>query len=80
MVYDWESHKDLLNHLYVNEKTTIEEIITHMRIHHNFTPRYVTLYVLKAHPARNTAAWRHGNMGDLRLPAGLPRSVFSPAV
>lgn len=39
MVYDWESHKDVLKSLYVFEKKPIEDIITHMRIHHSFTPR-----------------------------------------
>ncbi|KUI70232.1 hypothetical protein VM1G_06178 [Cytospora mali] len=39
MVYDWDSHKDILSHLYVDEKKPIEEIITYMRINHNFTPR-----------------------------------------
>lgn len=38
MVYDWESHKDVLKSLYVFEKKPIEDIITHMRIHHSFTP------------------------------------------
>lgn len=39
MVYDWEYHKDTLTNLYVYEKKPIEDIITHMRDHHNFTPR-----------------------------------------
>lgn len=43
MVYDWESHKDILRGLYVDDKKPIEDIITHMRINHNFTPRYVRL-------------------------------------
>lgn len=46
MVYEWESHKDVLKTLYVYEKKTIEEIITHMRIQHSFTPRQVS-YLLE---------------------------------
>ncbi|ROV93404.1 hypothetical protein VMCG_08435 [Cytospora schulzeri] len=38
MVYDWESHKDTLRNFYVYEKIPIEDIINHMRTHHNFTP------------------------------------------
>ncbi|KAK7739850.1 hypothetical protein SLS53_005442 [Cytospora paraplurivora] len=38
MVYDWESHKDILRGLYVDDKKPIEDIITHMRMNYNFTP------------------------------------------
>ncbi|KKY31249.1 hypothetical protein UCDDA912_g08802 [Diaporthe ampelina] len=38
MVYDWEAHRDTLNRLYVDEKRSVEDIITYMRTNHNFAP------------------------------------------
>lgn len=39
MVYDWEAHRDTLNRLYVEEKRSVEDIISYMRTNHNFAPR-----------------------------------------
>ncbi|POS81590.1 hypothetical protein DHEL01_v200028 [Diaporthe helianthi] len=38
MVYDWESHRETLSRLYVDEKRSVEDIISHMRTNHNFAP------------------------------------------
>ncbi|KAL1879301.1 hypothetical protein Daus18300_001882 [Diaporthe australafricana] len=38
MVYDWETHKDTLRRLYVDEKRSVEDIISHMQTNHSFAP------------------------------------------
>lgn len=41
MVYKWDQHRDTLYRLYVEEKLSLEEVVQHMREHHDFTPRCV---------------------------------------
>lgn len=48
MVYDWETHRDTLSRLYVDEKRSVEDIITYMRTNHNFAPRLVVSRVVLA--------------------------------
>ncbi|KAG8156928.1 hypothetical protein KVR01_013150 [Diaporthe batatas] len=38
MVYDWETHRETLSRLYVDEKRSVEDIISYMRTNHNFAP------------------------------------------
>ncbi|KAK2598247.1 hypothetical protein N8I77_011672 [Diaporthe amygdali] len=38
MVYDWETHKDTLKRLYVDEKRSVEDIISYMQTNHSFAP------------------------------------------
>lgn len=41
MVYDWETHKDVIVRLYTEEGLEVDEIIEHMHSKYNFSPRYV---------------------------------------
>ncbi|KAI3401193.1 hypothetical protein diail_11898 [Diaporthe ilicicola] len=38
MVYEWETHKDTLKRLYVDEKRSVEDIISYMLTNHSFAP------------------------------------------
>lgn len=46
MVYEWETHKDALRRLYVDEKRSVEDIISHMQTNHSFAPRYVAAQIV----------------------------------
>lgn len=59
MVYDWETHKDTLKRLYVDEKRSVEDIISYMQTNHSFAPRYVVLHVVFACTSGNS---RYGDL------------------
>lgn len=46
MGYPWDSHKDVIERLYVTDNKKVNEIMEYMRNHHDFTPRYVVLSCL----------------------------------
>jgi len=41
MVYDWDRHQQTCYRLYIEERKPLEDIMEHMRVHHQFAPRYV---------------------------------------
>lgn len=43
---EWDQHRELLKHLYLEADMTLEAVMEYMRIHHEFTPSYV-------HPAKH---------------------------
>ncbi|KAF6831341.1 hypothetical protein CMUS01_07384 [Colletotrichum musicola] len=38
MVYDWDAHEKLCFQLYINEKKSLEDIMSYLKTHHNFSP------------------------------------------
>ena len=40
-MYDWEDKKQICYQLYVEQKDSMEDIMTYMREHYGFEPRYV---------------------------------------
>jgi len=52
MGYDWDAHKETCYRLYIGEKKTLEDIISHMRIHHKFNPRQVRSRSCSCCPSR----------------------------
>jgi hypothetical protein len=72
MVYDWETHRETLNRLYVDEKRTVEDITSYMRTNHNFAPRYVPAHIVFACTSDS------GRYGDGSLPDCLGASCPLP--
>jgi hypothetical protein len=38
---EWDRHRELLRHLYLEADMTLEAAMEYMRAHHDFTPSYV---------------------------------------
>src|SRR3954466_7726197 len=38
---EWEQHRELLKHLYLEADMTLEAVMECMRVYHDFTPLYV---------------------------------------
>lgn len=39
MAYNWEAHRQKCYNLYIEQGSSLEDIMTYMRVHHDFAPR-----------------------------------------
>jgi len=39
MVYDWDGKEEVCYRMYIEEKTSLEDIMEYMKTEHNFAPR-----------------------------------------
>lgn len=70
MVYDWESHKDTIRRLYVDEGKQVDSIMEYMRVVYDFKPRFV--WLLPRSAPSSTATRRDSGPNCLGAPNGLP--------